>query len=210
MSLFLSDLIKRYPKLSLIKDSVFEAYSMLEHSFINEGTLFVCGNGGSASDADHIVGELMKGFKLKRQIEESLKNEFISRYGESGKIFGEKLQKGLKAVSLAGHPALSTAFANDVDSSLVFAQQLFVLAKKGDVLLGISTSGNSDNIYKCMQLANVLGIKTILLTGDNGGRCFELANCAIKVPESETYLIQEYHLPIYHTLCLMLEERFYA
>jgi D-sedoheptulose 7-phosphate isomerase len=206
----LSELIKRYPVLSSIKDSIFEAFSIMVETFENDGTLFACGNGGSAADGDHIVGELMKGFVLRREIDGDLKDSFLSKLGEDGQIFADKLQKGLKAVSLTSHPALITAFSNDVDPSLIYAQQLFVLGRKGDVLVAISTSGNSDNIYKCMQLASVVGIKTILMTGDSGGRCAKIADCPIKVPESETFKIQEYHLPIYHTLCLMLEEKFYG
>jgi D-sedoheptulose 7-phosphate isomerase len=204
------ELIKRYPLLSSIKDNILEAFSILCRSFENDGTLFVCGNGGSAADGDHIVGELMKGFVLRREIDDSLKDSFLSKFGEEGRIFAEKLQKGLKAVSLTSHPALNTAFANDVDASLIYAQQLFVLGRKNDVLIAISTSGNSDNIYKCMQLASIIGVKTILMTGESGGRCAKLADCAIKVPESETFKIQEYHLPVYHTLCLMIEEKFYG
>ena len=165
---------------------------------------------GSASDADHISGELLKGFLLKREISDKIKEDLKANFGEEGNFIGERLQNGLKAISLTGHPALSTAFANDVDSSLIFAQQLYALGSSGDVVIGLSTSGNADNVLKCFQVAKVKGIKTILLGGKDGGKCGKIADVSIIVPENETYMIQELHLPIYHTLCIMIEDYFYG
>lgn len=206
----LKNLTERYAQLVSVRNDISDAYNILEKTFCNGGTLFACGNGGSASDSEHIVGELMKGFKLKRPLTDSDKSEIMQKLGSDGQMLADKLQYGLKAISLTGHPALSTAFSNDVEPELVFAQQLSVLGKKGDVLIGISTSGNSKNVYRAMQVARLKGISTILMTGEKPGKCLELADCAIKVPASETYLIQEYHLPVYHTLCIMIEEKFYG
>ncbi|OGV47848.1 MAG: phosphoheptose isomerase [Lentisphaerae bacterium GWF2_52_8] len=210
MEKFLDSLFSRYPALTALRPDIIKAYSILEKTFCNGGTLFVCGNGGSAADSEHIVGELMKGFLKKRPLKQELCLKIRQSIGEEGKLFEDKLQRGLRAISLTGHVSLSTAFSNDIDGSLVFAQQLLVLSKENDALLTISTSGNSVNVVRCMQLAKVLELETITLTGSTGGKSALLADCSIKVPETETYKVQEYHLPIYHTLCMMLEERFYG
>lgn len=202
----IESLISRYPELQSIKESLYTIYFILEKSFFNSGTLFVCGNGGSASDAEHIVGELMKNFRKNRKIPEKELNKFheILKDGD----ISAKLQKGFPAVSLNGHPALSSAYANDVDPLMAYAQQLYVLGKENDVLIGISTSGNAENVLNAFKVARVKGIKTILFTGKNNGKCEEYADCILKAPSMETYIVQEYHLPIYHTLCMMIEERF--
>lgn len=206
----LNNLICHYPKLGSISKEINHAYKILVELFSNNGTLFVAGNGGSASDAEHIVGELMKRFVLPRNVDDKLKNEFAHLFGIAGKEIADKLEMGFKTISLNGHPALSSAFLNDVDGTMTFAQQLFVLGDKADVMLGISTSGNAVNIAKAFKVAKIKGLKNILLTGKDGGICLKLADCVIKIPENETYLIQEYHLPVYHTLCLMVEEYFYG
>jgi len=206
----LDELIVRYPALSVIKNDIKKAYEMISETFLNGGTLFVCGNGGSASDAEHIVGELMKEFVLKRKASDDFIKKMFSKFGEDGEFIASKMQKGLRTISLNGHPSLSTAFLNDAEPSLIFAQQLFVMAEKGDALLGLSTSGNSKNVLNCMKVASVMGVKTIAMTGMSGGKCIEIADCCIRAPEKETYKIQEYHLPIYHNLCIMLEERFFG
>lgn len=210
MKKYLADMIERYPQLSVIKEDMLKAFDMIKESFSTQGTLFTCGNGGSASDAEHIVGELMKGFMLKREIGDEKRSELVNSFGDEGKFIADNLQMGMRAVSLTGHPALSTAFANDMESVMTFAQQLFVLGKKGDVLLAISTSGNSDNVIKTLQVSSVNGIKTIALTGKTGGKCVQLADIAIQVPVDGAHYVQELHLPVYHTLCLMLEEHFYG
>ena len=208
---YLTELLEKYNELHVVKSEILQAFNILKDCYKNSGTLYICGNGGSAADSEHLVGELMKSFMLPRV----LKNEkFISKtkelYGRDSEQLLPFLQEGLRAVSLTGHPSLSTAFSNDVQPDMVFAQQLYILAKPGDVFLGISTSGNSSNVFKALQVANGLELKTILFTGKNGGRCSTIAGFSIKTPSDVVYRIQEYHLPIYHTLCLMLEEYFYG
>ncbi len=210
MAYDINDLFTRFPDLCCIRESIMDACSIIQSCFAAGNKLFVCGNGGSASDAEHIVGELMKGFLLKRELPQDEQQKFIDLFGDEGAEIAGKLQSGFKAISLTGHPSLSTAFNNDVDPSLTFAQQLYALGGEGDVLLAISTSGNSDNVVKAIQTAKVLGIKAIILTGKNGGRCAELSDCSIIAPSYETYKIQEFHLPIYHALCAVLEDHFYG
>lgn len=210
MNIFLNDLIKRYPPISDLKENIWLTYQIILESLKNGGTVFTCGNGGSASDSEHIAGELLKGFILKRGLDEKTKQVFSEKFGVDGTNLAEKLQYGLRAISLTSHPAFITAFANDVDADLIFAQQLFGLGRKDDVLIAISTSGNSPNIYNCVLTASMMGIKTVLMTGKVGGRCAGLVDIALKMPENEAYKIQEYHLPIYHTLCLMIEDYFYG
>jgi len=205
----LSELLRRHEALYTVKEAICQAFGTLKDCFSQGGTLFVCGNGGSAADAEHIVGELMKGFLLPRRQRGSLHDQLEGLFGEEGKKIALGLQGGLRAVSLNGHPSLATAFANDVDADLVFAQQLSVLAKPGDVLLGLTTSGNSRNVLKALRVAKAMGVKSVAMTGAKGGECVKLADCAIKVPETETFLVQELHLPVYHALCAMLEEHFF-
>lgn len=206
----LSSLFERYPELSPQRENILQAYSIFKDVFDNDNTLFVCGNGGSAADAEHIVGELMKGFLLKRPVEGEIRSRLIDKYNNEGECIVDNLQEGLKVISLTSHLSLSTAFSNDVAPSLVFAQQLYVLGREKDALLAISTSGNSKNIIQSIQLAKVKNIQTVVLTGASGGQCAELADCVIKAPADETYLIQEYHQPIYHALCALLEENYYG
>lgn len=207
---YFNDMLFRYPELSVVEKDIREVSKVLEDCFRNGGTLFIAGNGGSAADSEHLVGELLKGFKLKRELSEGLKNKFKEKFGEEGYDIAGKLQNAFKAVSLTSHPGFGTAFSNDVDADLVFGQQLFALGKEGDVFMGFTTSGNSRNILKAMKVASVQGIKTILMTGASGGKCSEIADYSIKVPETETYKIQELHLPVYHTICLVIEEIFYG
>ena len=197
----LNRLLERYPELSYLKDEIKAACRIMEASFASGGKLLVCGNGGSAADADHIVGELMKGFYKKR----SLPAEEASKLGE----YARYLQGALPAIALTQHAALSTAFLNDVNPEMVFAQQVYGYGRDGDVLLGISTSGNSKNVCNAVGVAKSLGLKTIGLTGRKGGRLSELCDVCIRVPADSTADIQELHLPIYHTLCAMLEELFF-
>lgn len=206
---YLEELMERYPVLLPVKENIKAAYEMLEAAYVSGGKLLAAGNGGSCADAEHIVGELMKGFVKKRRLPEELAARLKAADEQKGGELAEKLQGSLTAISLTGHPGLSTAFLNDVDGEMIYAQQLCGYGREGDVFLGISTSGNALNIeYACLT-AKAKGIKVIGLTGKDGGRLKELADVAIVVPEQETYKIQELHLPIYHTLCLMLEERFY-
>ena len=203
-------LINRYPVLEPVKEAIFQAYCLLEKCYEGGGKLLIGGNGGSSADSEHIVGELMKGFCKKRQVPEDFAGKLMEADKERGKYLAEKLQQGLPAIALTGHTALSTAYLNDVDGLLTIAQQLYGYGKKGDVFLGISTSGNSENILYAAAAARAMEIPVIALTGKDGGRLAEAADVAIVVPDQETYRIQELHLPVYHALCLMLEERFFG
>ena len=203
-------LINRYPVLEPVKEAIFYAFCLLEKCYEGGGKLLIGGNGGSSADSEHIVGELMKGFCKKRQVPEDFAGKLMEADKERGKYLAEKLQQGLPAIALTGHTALSTAYLNDVDGLLTIAQQLYGYGKKGDVFLGISTSGNSENILYAAAAARAMEIPVIALTGKDGGRLAEAADVAIIVPEQETYRIQELHLPVYHALCLMLEERFFG
>jgi len=206
----IEELISRYPALSVCRDSLNDALDMLCESFRSGHKLMVCGNGGSAADAEHIVGELMKGFLLPRTIDEELYRRMREICPDEADYFRENLQGALPAVALVDQAALNTAFANDQAADLSFAQQVLGLGRAGDVLLAITTSGNSRNVLYAMQTAKVKGIGTIALTGRSGGRARTLADVSVCVPEDETYRIQEYHLPIYHMLCMALEQEFFG
>lgn len=208
-NIILSELIERYPSLSVCKEDIFKAYELMRVAFTSGGKLLVAGNGGSAADSEHIVGELMKGFVKKRELSENDKKAIEAVNSEYAKSLNENLQGALPAIALTGHPALSTAYLNDVDGTLGFAQQVYGYGNKQDVFLGITTSGNSQNILYAMTVAKAKGMKTIALTGRDGGKVKELADACIVVPEKETFKIQELHLPIYHALCLMLEDTFF-
>lgn len=183
---------------------------MLVESYNNEGKLLIAGNGGSAADAEHIVGELMKGFKLPRKLNENFTDKLISENEELGTVLAESLQGALPAIALDGHPALSTAYMNDCEPLLCFAQQVNGYGKAGDVFLGISTSGNSKNILYAATTAHAKGMKVIGLTGAKDSKLMQMSDVCIKVPQTETYMIQELHLPVYHCLCLMLEDEFFG
>ncbi len=197
----LTHLIERYPALAQMRGAIEQAYRLLEECYEKGGKLLVCGNGGSAADSDHIVGELMKGFYKQRM----LPTEERKRFGEQG----EKLQGALPAIALTQHGALSTAFLNDVDPAMVFAQQVYGYGQGGDIFLGLSTSGNSANVVLAAKVAAAKGMKVITMTGRNGGKLKELSDVCMIVPAQVTADIQEYHLPVYHTLCAMLEEHFF-
>lgn len=205
----LDELISRYPLLECERKNIEEAYNILETSYQNGGKLLVAGNGGSASDAEHIVGELMKGFVKPRKVNARYAKKLIDSDTELGKELADKLQGALPAIALVDHVALSTAYLNDVDPMLGFAQQVNGYGKAEDVFLGISTSGNSKNILYACAVAHAKGMKVIGLTGRDGGKLKASADVSIIVPEMETFKIQELHLPVYHALCLMLEERFF-
>lgn len=203
-------LIDRYPGLEICKDDIEKAYLILEECYRTDHKLLIAGNGGSAADSEHIAGELMKRFKMFRPVP----REFAERLKEIDPVRGENLAKnlerGLMAIPLVAHEALTTAYINDVDGLGVFAQQLYGFGRSGDVFLGISTSGNSKNVMSATVVARALGIKVIGLTGSMGGELAEVSDVTIKVPATETYMIQELHLPVYHCLCLMLEDRFFG
>ena len=205
----LDELIERYPKLAVCKDNIWQVYLTICESYQNGGKLLVAGNGGSVADAEHIVGELMKAFRKKRRLPADMAEKIMSVNSEIGANLCIRLQGALPAIALTGHIALSTAYANDVDAAMGFAQQLFGYGNAGDVFFGVTTSGNSMNILNALVTARAKGLKTIVLTGKNGGSAASIAEQSIIVPENETYRIQEMHLPVYHTLCLMLEDHFF-
>lgn len=203
-------LMERYPSLESAKNDIVAAYLLLEESYKNGGKLLVAGNGGSAADAEHIVGELMKGFKLPRKPEADFAEKLVEENQELGSVLAENLQGALPAIALDGHPALSTAYMNDCEPLLCFAQQVNGYGKSGDVFLGISTSGNSRNVLYAATTAHAKGMKVIGLTGAKDSKLKDMSDVCIKAPQTETYMIQELHLPIYHCLCLMLEDNFFA
>lgn len=203
-------LVERYASLESARNDIVAAYLLLEESYENGGKLLVAGNGGSAADAEHIVGELMKGFKLPRKPEADFAEKLVEENQELGSVLAENLQGALPAIALDGHPALSTAYMNDCEPLLCFAQQVKGYGKSGDVFLGISTSGNSKNVLYAATTAHAKGMKVIGLTGAKDSKLKDMSDVCIKAPQTETYMIQELHLPIYHCLCLMLEDNFFA
>lgn len=203
-------MIARYPKLELVKRDIIRGYLIIEECYEKGGKLLVAGNGGSAADSEHIVGELMKRFKIPRPVNEEFANKLKQIDKERGLYLAENLERSLTAIPLVSHEALTTAYINDVDGRGVFAQQLLGYGRDGDVFLGISTSGNSENIINAAVVAKALGIKIIALTGKKDSKFSDIADVKVKVPETETYMIQELHLPIYHCWCLMLEEKFFG
>ena len=203
-------LVERYPFLESAKNDIVAAYLLLEESYENGGKLLVAGNGGSAADAEHIVDELMKGLKLPHKPETDLAEKLVAENQELGAVLAENLQGALPAIALDGHPALSTAYMNDCEPLLCFAQQVNGYGKSGDVFLGISTSGNSKNMLFAATNAHAKGMKVIGLTGAKDSKLKDMSDVCIKAPQTETYMIQELHLPIYHCLCLMLEDKFFA
>ena len=207
--IFLEDLICRYPKLVSVKDEIQKAADCLIRCYQQGRKVLVCGNGGSCSDSDHIIGELMKGFEHKRPLEESLKKQLSAISEERGIYLAGKLQQGLPAISLTAHNALITAIANDIDADLVFAQQIIGYGHTGDVLIGISSSGNSQNVVDAIITAKAKGMIVIGLTGEIGGKMKTYCDILINVPGRRTAFVQELHLPVYHTFCLMVENFFF-
>ena len=203
-------LVERYPSLESVKDDIIAAYLLMEECYENGGKLLVAGNGGSAADAEHIVGELMKGFKMPRKPGTAFAEKLVAENHELGSVLAENLQGALPAIALDGHPALSTAYMNDCEPLLCFAQQVNGYGKAGDVFLGISTSGNSKNVLFAATTAHAKRMKVIGLTGAKDSELKYMSDVCIKAPQTETYMIQELHLPIYHCLCLMLEDKFFA
>ena len=199
-----------HPGFIVLAPDIAEAYQILEDSYRNGGKLLVAGNGGSAADAEHIVGELMKGFKLPRKLQADFAEKLLRENKELGTVQADNLQGALPAIALDGHPALSTAYMNDCEPLLCFAQQANGYGKEGDVFLGISTSGNSKNVLYAAITAHAKGMKVIGLTSAKNNKLEHMSDVCIKVPQTETYMIQELHLPVYHCLCLMLEEEFFG
>ena len=203
-------LVQRYPILESVKQRIEDGFEIIRNCYENGGKLIIGGNGGSCADAEHIVGELMKGFKKLRPLDGEQKCALTDVDPVLGAQLAEKLQGGLPAVALSAHPALNTAFLNDVCGDMMYAQQLNALGKAGDVFLGITTSGNAKDVQYAAITAKAKGMKVLGLTGKTGGVMNDLADVNMVVPCDETYQIQELHLPVYHCLCLMLEECFFA
>ena len=203
-------LMERYPSLIPVRQDIIDAYLVMEECYENNGKLLIAGNGGSAADSEHIAGELMKRFKIPRPVTPEMAEKLKAIDPVRGAELAKNLERGLTAIPLVAHEALSTAYINDVDGLGVFAQQLFGFGRSGDVFLGISTSGNSKNIMLATVVARAMGIKVIGLTGAGGGELAAATDVAVKVPQKETYMIQELHLPVYHCWCLMLEDRFFG
>lgn len=206
----MNDLIKRYPALKLCEGAITTVCDELINSFERGGKLLLCGNGGSAADCEHIVGELAKGFMSKRPLSEEKKAQMRERFSGIGADTLELLQAALPAISLPSMSALNSAFSNDVEPELIYAQGVLALSKPGDVLMAISTSGNSKNILRAAEVARALGVKVIGLTGMSGGNLKDVADICISVPENETFKVQELHLPVYHYICAAIEKHFFG
>lgn len=203
------ELLRRYPELSVIENELARAADCLVRCFESGGKLLICGNGGSSSDSGHIAGELMKGFEHKRPVSESFRNQLAEKGGARGEYISRKLQHGFPVISLSAHTALITAVANDIDPDLIFAQQVAAYGKKDDVLLAISTSGNSKNVIDAIITALAREMKVIGLTGETGGSMRAMCDILLNVPGTRTSSIQELHFPLYHALCLMVEKYFF-
>ena len=206
---YIKELIERYPALAICEKDIRAAASAIIDSYKAGGKLIVAGNGGSAADSDHITGELLKSFVKKRKPDQKFLDALSAIDPDTGSYLSDKLQGSLPAIALTNNSALMTASLNAVDGNVLFAQQVMGFGKKGDVFLGISTSGNSKDVIYALAVAKALGVKTVALTGKTGGKCKELADISIVVPENETFKIQEFHLPVYHALCLTIEEYFW-
>lgn len=206
----LSSLIIRYPELEDLKNIIKNAISALAECYKNGGKVLICGNGGSASDSEHIVGELMKGFLLPRKLELSEQEKIKEIFPDSAEYLINNLQQALPTISLVSQTALQTAFANDNAPDLAFAQQVLGYGNKNDILISISTSGNSKNVLYASQIAKYKGMKVVSLTGSKGGKLKDLSDVLISVPSDETFIIQEYHLPVYHAICACLENEFFG
>lgn len=208
--ILVDQLIERYPSLTNAKSTIEEACNQLIACYEQGGKILVCGNGGSCSDSDHIVGELMKSFELKRPISSEIQDKLAILDPERGSYLANHLQQGLPAISLTAHTALITAVANDIHADIIFAQQVIGYGKEGDVLIAISSSGNSQNVVDACIVARAMNLKVIGLTGETGGKMKAFCNILINVPGRRTAFVQELHLPVYHLLCLAVEQHFFG
>lgn len=206
----LNELLSRYPQLKVCEPTLIEAVSAIIDCYKNGGKILLCGNGGSCADCDHIVGELMKGFLKKRPLSAEQKAQMTNLSPLLDEETLSKLQGGLPAISLPSLTALNSAFCNDVDSELIYAQSVMAMGKTGDVLIAMSTSGNAKNVFAAAKVAKGLGLTVIGLTGKGGGNLSEISDICIRVPETETFKVQELHLPVYHYLCAATEEEFFT
>lgn len=201
----LQELCSRYPALAACRESLTAALDLWKKTYHGGGKFLFCGNGGSAADAEHIVGELMKGFLLKRPMPASDRDAFLSQYPED-RFVTDNLQCGISAIALVSHTALSTAWNNDAPPELCYAEQVYGYGRPGDLFMGISTSGNAKNVAYAAKVARVRGLYTVGLTGESASVLSSLCDVTIRVPEKETYKVQELHLPVYHWLCAAMEE----
>ena len=195
----ISELLERYPSLQICKKDIEDALNLMIDTYKNDGKILVCGNGGSAADSEHIVGELMKGFMLKREVKDERIPEELSC----------KLQGALPSISLVSQTGVLSAFINDVAPDMMYAQLVYGYGRKGDLLICLSTSGNSKNCVNAAEVAKCIGVNVLSLTGEKESKLSEISDCTIKVPETETFKVQEYHLPVYHYLCAMTENYFF-
>lgn len=195
----MNELLERYPSLQICKKDIEDALNLMIDTYKNDGKILVCGNGGSAADSEHIVGELMKGFMLKREVKDERIPEELSC----------KLQGALPSISLVSQTGVLSAFINDVAPDMMYAQLVYGYGRKGDLLICLSTSGNSKNCVNAAEVAKCIGINVLSLTGEKESRLSEISDCTVKVPEIETFKVQEYHLPVYHYLCAMTENYFF-
>ena len=210
MNDYLQKLIDKYIELSDISDKIEASHELLFKCFMRGGKIFTCGNGGSAADAEHIVGELMKGFRLLRELTQEQNQNIAEFFPEEASFLSKNLQQAIPAISLVSSVSFSTAFSNDVNPDFIFAQQIFGLANPGDVLIAISTSGNSMNVVNAAKIARVKALKIIALTGENGGNLENYSDVTVHAPSKDVAIIQEYHLSIYHCLCSMLEQKIFT
>ncbi|HSO87327.1 MAG TPA: SIS domain-containing protein [Draconibacterium sp.] len=206
----LQETLRRYKQLEFLEEAIQKAADTIIETYKNGGKVLVCGNGGSCSDADHIVGELMKSFEGRRPLAKELRDELVRLSPETGKMLAEKLQQGLPAISLTVHQSLITAIANDISGEVIYAQQVVGWGNRGDILIGLSTSGNSQNVIDAMIVAKAKGLTTIGFTGESGGKMKEWCDILLNVPERRTAYVQELHLPVYHAICMMVEKEIFG
>ncbi len=210
MNAMLKELFERYPSLSACEADILAAEEQMMAAYNSGAKIMVCGNGGSCADSDHIVGELMKGFLLMRRMDKATEQKFRDALGDDADEFVDKLQGGIPAISLPSQGAVLSAFVNDVDPALMYAQLVYGYARKGDLLIAISTSGNSKNVVAAAKVAKAMGISTLALTGAKDSKLSELCDTTLRVPETETFKVQEMHLPVYHYLCAAVEKRIFG
>lgn len=206
----MNELLERYPSLSYLKDNILKASNEIIKSYQSGGKVLICGNGGSASDSDHIVGEFLKGFKLKRPLSDKESEKFKALFPDEYESLTSRLQGSLPAISLVSQAAIISAFCNDVDPEMAYAQQVYGYANEGDILIGLSTSGNAKNVGNAIKIAKVKGAITIGFTGFSGGKMKDICDILINVPEHETFKIQEFHLPVYHAICAIVENEIFG
>lgn len=206
----LDQLCERYPVMIGVRDSIAQAAELIMSCYSKGGKLMICGNGGSSAGADHFASELMKSFELARPLDNSFKKRLQEISGTRGKYIAEKLEHALPAISLSSQTAITSAVSNDIDPSLIFAQQVIGYGNEGDMLIGLSTSGNSQSIVDALITAKALNLSTIGITGKTGGKMKQYCDVLVNVPETRTALVQEFHLPVLHTICLIVENYFYS